>query len=85
MILAMGPGVMSGILTSSRKFCVCPSLFTYLVSDIQVRSGEEWSHEDASEMMFDDLINHYRIDIPQEDVSFVKDLIKGYPNHSRNK
>ncbi|TDL18439.1 HD-domain/PDEase-like protein [Rickenella mellea] len=51
----------------------------------EVLPGKSWSHEDASEMMFDDLILQNEINIPQDDINFVKDLIKGVPNHSRNK
>jgi hypothetical protein len=36
-----------------------------------------WQHEDASEMMFDDMMNQYDMDIPRQDVEFIKALIAG--------
>ncbi|KLO13832.1 hypothetical protein SCHPADRAFT_827447, partial [Schizopora paradoxa] len=48
-----------------------------------VLPGVKWSHEEASEMMFDDLIATNNISIPREDVDFIKDLIRGAPNHSK--
>ncbi|KAI0062281.1 HD-domain/PDEase-like protein [Artomyces pyxidatus] len=39
--------------------------------------GKKWQHEDASEMMFDDMINKYKLDIPPADVLFIKALIAG--------
>ncbi|KZT23172.1 HD-domain/PDEase-like protein [Neolentinus lepideus HHB14362 ss-1] len=41
--------------------------------------GMKWQHEDASEMMFDYLVRDNNIDIPEEDVAFVKALIAGDP------
>lgn len=61
------------------------SVSLILSSSSMTSAGEEWSHEDASEMMFDDLINSYEIKLAPEDIAFVKDLIKGYPNHSKNR
>jgi len=46
------------------------------------RPNEPWTHEVASEMMFDDLVQKNCINIPQEDVNFIKDLIRGSPCHS---
>ena len=46
------------------------------------RPGKKWSHEDASEMMFDDLVKSNHIDIDQDDVNFIKDLIQGVPRLS---
>ena len=44
---------------------------------------EDWAHEQASEMMFDDLVHtNSKISLPEEDVAFVKDLIRGSPFHS---
>ena len=37
----------------------------------------EWQHENASEMMFDDMIKQYDMDIPRQDVEFIKALIAG--------
>ncbi|KAH7916640.1 hypothetical protein BJ138DRAFT_1051916 [Hygrophoropsis aurantiaca] len=39
--------------------------------------GKNWRHEDASEMLFDDLIKSYGIDISPEDAKTVKALISG--------
>ena len=36
-----------------------------------------WQHEDASEMMFDDMMKEYNLDIPNKDVEFIKALIAG--------
>jgi hypothetical protein len=36
-----------------------------------------WQHEDASEMMFDDMTKQYEMDIPRQDVEFIKALIAG--------
>lgn len=41
--------------------------------------GKHWKHEDASEMMFDDLIVKNNIDLPENDVRFIKALIAGDP------
>jgi len=36
-----------------------------------------WQHEDASELMFDDMMKEYNLDIPTQDVEFIKALIAG--------
>ncbi|KAI9512761.1 HD-domain/PDEase-like protein [Russula earlei] len=36
-----------------------------------------WQHEDASEMMFDDMMKQYDLDISEKDVEFIKALIAG--------
>lgn len=38
---------------------------------------KNWQHEDASEMMFDDMMKQYDMDIPKQDVEFIKALIAG--------
>ena len=38
---------------------------------------KNWQHEDASEMMFDDMVKAYELDVPSEDVEFIKALIAG--------
>ncbi|KAL5530824.1 hypothetical protein ACEPAF_7082 [Sanghuangporus sanghuang] len=43
---------------------------------------QAWTHEDASEMMFDDLVKRNNVPIDQDDVNFIKDLIKGTVRHS---
>lgn len=50
-----------------------------------VLPGRQWTHEDASEMMFDDLVEKNDIQIDQDDINFIKDLIKGVPSHSAHK
>src|ERR1700761_1002434 len=44
----------------------------------------EWQHEDASEMMFDDMMKQYDLDIPPKDVMFIKALIAGDRNRCRS-
>jgi hypothetical protein len=43
------------------------------------RKGKKWKHEDASEMMFDDLVQKNKIEISKQDANFVKALIAGEP------
>ncbi|KAI0317682.1 hypothetical protein OF83DRAFT_1120014 [Amylostereum chailletii] len=38
---------------------------------------KQWQHEDASEMMFDDMVAKYEIDLEESDVRFIKALIAG--------
>ena len=42
-----------------------------------------WQHEDASEMMFDDMMRQYDMDIPKQDVEFIKALIAGDQSRCR--
>ncbi len=44
----------------------------------------EWKHEHASEMMFDDMVKQYNLDIPPKDVMFIKALIAGDQNRCRS-
>ena len=46
----------------------------------QLSPGNHWHHEDASEMMFDDLVVKNNIDLPKSDIRFIKALIAGDPN-----
>ncbi|KAL4067181.1 hypothetical protein V8B97DRAFT_1978480 [Scleroderma yunnanense] len=39
--------------------------------------GKEWKHEQASEMMFDDMVDAYMLDITPEEMTIVKALIAG--------
>ncbi|KAI9460398.1 hypothetical protein HD554DRAFT_2206873 [Boletus coccyginus] len=39
--------------------------------------GSEWKHEHASEMMFDDMVETYQLDITTEEATIVKALIAG--------
>jgi hypothetical protein len=45
--------------------------------------GIKWSHENASEMMLDYLIDDNHIDIDQYQINFIKDLIAGTPRSKR--
>lgn len=66
--------------------CHASALFTEHRTDLITDSpGQEWTHEDASEMMFDDLVQKNGIMIEQDDINFIKDLIKGTVRHSENK
>ena len=47
---------------------------------ISSRKGKKWKHEDASEMMFDDLVSKNDVDISEQDIRFVKALIAGEPS-----
>ena len=52
---------------------------------VESRPDQKWTHEDASEMMFDDLVKQNNIPIDQDDVNFIKVLIKGTIRHSAEK
>jgi HD superfamily phosphohydrolase len=41
------------------------------------RPNKDWKHEHASEMMFDDMVDTYQLDISPEEVTLVKALISG--------
>jgi hypothetical protein len=47
------------------------------------RPGFKWSHEDASEMMLDYLIDDNHIDLEKHQINFIKDLIAGTPRSKR--
>jgi hypothetical protein len=47
--------------------------------------GMNWSHENASEMMLDYLIDDNHIDIDTSQINFIKDLIAGSPRSKRYK
>ena len=49
----------------------------------QARPGIVWTHEMASEMLFDHLVDENNIDLEQEDVRLVKDLIAGTGSHRK--
>lgn len=42
--------------------------------------GRQWKHEDASEMMFDDLVVKNDVDLTGNDIKFIKALISGDPS-----
>lgn len=46
----------------------------------RVLTGSDWKHEDASEMMFDYLVEDNNVTIEPEEVRFVKALIAGDPS-----
>lgn len=53
---------------------------TYIPSALKagfLPKDRNWQHEDASEMMFDDMMKQYDMDIPKQDVEFIKALIAG--------
>ncbi|KAI9499236.1 HD phosphohydrolase domain-containing protein [Zychaea mexicana] len=50
----------------------------------QARPGIQWSHEQASEMMLEYLIDDNNIDIERNEINLIKDLIAGTPR-SQNK
>jgi hypothetical protein len=47
------------------------------------RPGFSWSHEQASEMMLEYLVDDNNIDMEKSDINFIKDLIAGEPRSSR--
>jgi len=46
----------------------------------QLSPGKHWHHEDASEMMFDDLVTKNNIYLPKDDTRLIKALIAGDPD-----
>lgn len=81
-------GAMFGMVSLFQQSCMWHAsvLFTERRADLMTDSpGQEWTHEDASEMMFDDLVEKNGIQIEQDDINFIKDLIKGKPRHSEKK
>ncbi|KAH8105417.1 hypothetical protein BXZ70DRAFT_887582 [Cristinia sonorae] len=49
----------------------------------QAIPGSKWQHEHASEMMFDDLVQEYAINISEDEITFVKALIAGDPTRCK--
>jgi HD superfamily phosphohydrolase len=47
------------------------------------RPSVKWSHEEASEMMLEYLIDDNYIDIDRQQINFIKDLIAGVPKSTR--
>ncbi|KAJ7136411.1 hypothetical protein C8R43DRAFT_1020694 [Mycena crocata] len=45
----------------------------------------QWTHEEQSEIMLDELVRAKGVKIPREDVDFVKDLIAGEVKHTKNR
>ncbi|KAI0303038.1 hypothetical protein BC826DRAFT_982978 [Russula brevipes] len=53
---------------------------TYIPSALKagiLSKDGNWQHEDASEMMFDDMMEQYDLDISRDEVKFIKALIAG--------
>lgn len=50
--------------------------FDYLILPT-INPGIKWTHEDGSEMLLDDMIDTYNIDIESDQVRFIKGLIQG--------
>ena len=65
-----------GIICCIYYYLVYHPLSTLLTNP---RPGSTWTHEQASEMMFDAMVDRNYIDIDPADQSFVKDLIDGRP------
>lgn len=79
-----------GQLVYSQSFVTHFSLFVTSLLTIDLRKAgflskdREWQHEHASEMMFDDMMQQYDLDIPPKDVMFIKALIAGDRNRCRS-
>lgn len=83
MILVMALFLMYGTIGSSQLRCELYrghflKFFVFLISEPS--PGKQWKHEDASEMMFDDLVEKNNIHLPQNDIRFIKSLIAGDHN-----
>ncbi|KAF8607492.1 hypothetical protein BDV93DRAFT_588668 [Ceratobasidium sp. AG-I] len=50
-----------------------------------VSPGTKWTHEMGSEMMFDAICSEYDVNITFDEQDFIKDLIRGRPNLSKNR
>ena len=49
------------------------------------RPGTTWTHEEASELMFDSLLEENpHIQLEKDRVEFIKDLVRGRPNLSKH-
>jgi len=48
----------------------------------RARATDKWRHEDGSEMMIDYTIKSNEIEIPQDEISFIKDLVRGEVHHT---
>ena len=47
----------------------------------RVQPGRHWTHEQASEMMLEHLVDTNKIDLDRNMVNFIKDIIQGRPRH----
>ena len=86
----MGHGAMCGMPCISPV----PCNFLLFAPDEAVHYGHreagflpkdrKWKHEHASEMMFDDMMKQYDLDIPPKDAMFIKALIAGERDRCRS-
>lgn len=71
------------------KWCLEQGTFTVDEDDNMLniiffyRPGFEWSHEQASEMMLEYLVDDNNIDIERDHLNLIKDLIAGAPRSQR--
>ncbi|ETW84707.1 hypothetical protein HETIRDRAFT_313664, partial [Heterobasidion irregulare TC 32-1] len=56
---------------------VWDSMFIPRALSVPAPARKKWKHEDASEMMFDDMIRQYDLGISEQDATFIKALIAG--------
>lgn len=61
----------------------CKHLTRSLISFSSCRPGYQWSHEQASEMMLEYLVDDNNIDIERDHLNLIKDLIAGAPRSQR--
>ena len=64
-------------------FAMHCTMFIMLTCNVGIRPGFQWSHENASEMMLDYLIDDNNIDIEKHEINLIKDLIAGAPRSKR--
>jgi hypothetical protein len=90
MIWATGHGAMCGTACISPVHCTSLLFICDKLAEHDYRKAgflpkeRKWQHEDASEMMFDDMVKQYDLDIPTKDVMFIKALIAGDRNRCRS-
>lgn len=49
------------------------------------RKKDKWAHEDGSQMMIDYTVKANNINIPQDEVDFIKDLVRGEVHHTKSR
>jgi len=79
MTLDMDLGVMYGMECSCQRLCEQIEFHRLYLLIEASRKGTKWTHEVASEMMLDALIQENNVPIPKEDQEFIKALIAGDP------
>lgn len=82
----MDLGAIFGMERSSRLRCKSWRAYSFWHRDSfiiahEFRKDKRWAHEDASEMMFDDMRQQYKdtLDISDDDAEYIKALIRGEP------